>query len=299
MSYDNAGSLFALGMRVTKLNPDGSPMVGPRSSYTTDSLIQAQLGLEYEDGDEIVQKNGAGIICLTYKAPDSLKRGTISSLQICTPDPNVLQFMIGGRVLERGDQQVGYGAPEVGSDPNPDGFSLELWTRAIIDGAYAGYFWWVVPRANLRPTDSWTLSGSDPLVPEFEGTGTQNPNWLDGPAGDWEFPSERVWQFVETATLPDLAPNFHAVTARPTVASLAIAPTSPTATVGDETQLTATATLTPTGTKDVTLASAWTSSDPGVATVSQSGVVTGVTAGTATITAKYAGQTATASLTVS
>lgn len=299
MTYDNAGSLFALGMRVTKLNPDGSPMVGERTSYTTDSLIQAQLGLEYEDGDEIVQKNGSGIICLTYQAPASLKRGTISALQVCTPDPNILAFMMGGRVLERGDQQVGYGAPEVGSDPNPDGFSLELWTRAIIDGAYAGYFWWVVPRANLTPTDSWTLSGSDPLVPEFEGNGTQNPNWLAGPDGTWEFPSERVWQFVETTTLPDLSPGFHAVTAPPSVTALAITPADPTATVGDTAQLTAEATLSPTGSKDVTLASVWSSSDEAIATVSQAGVVTGVTAGTSTITATYAGQSATATLTVS
>lgn len=299
MSYDGAGSLFALGMRVTKLNPDGSPMVGDRTSYVTDSLIQAQLGLEYEDGDEIVQKNGSGVICLTYKAPDSLKRGTISALQVCTPDPNILSFMTGGRVLQRGDREVGYGAPEVGSDPNPDGFSLEMWTRAVIDGAYAGYFWWVVPRANVRPTDSWTLSGSDPLVPEFEGSSTQNPNWLDGPNNDWEFPSDRVWQFVETSTLPDLTPGFHPVLAQPTVASLAVTPPTNPLAVDGTVQLIATATLTPTGTKDVTLASNWVSSDPTIATVNSAGFVTALTVGTATITATYGTATDDATVTVS
>lgn len=297
--YNGAGSLFALGMRVTKLDAAGAPLVGPTNSYTTDALIQAQIGLEYEDGEEIIQKNGAGRICLTYKANDSLKRGTITGLQVCTPDPNILQFMVGGNVLERGDQQVGYQAPEVGSDPNPNGFSLELWTRAIIDGAFAGYFWWVLPRANVRPTGEWTLSGADPMVPEFEGSATQNPNWLDGPANDWEFPSERVWQFVQTDTLPDLTPGFHPVTANQVVASVAVTPATPAIDIGDTAQAVATATLTPSGTKIVTNAATWSSSAPSVASVSQAGVITGLSAGTATITATYAGFSGTTVATIS
>lgn len=296
--YNGAGSLFALGMRVTKLDDTGSPLVGPRNSYTTDALIQAQLGLEYEDGDEIIQKNGAGLICLTYKANDSLKRGTISGLQVCTPDPNILQFMVGGRVLERGAAQVGYQAPEVGSDPNPNGFSLELWTRAVIDGAFAGYFWWVVPRAQLRPSGDWTLSGADPLVPEFEGTCTQNPNWLDGPNNDWEFNSERVWQFVQTATIPNLTPDFHPVTANVVVASIDLTPTTNPLAVGATAQLVTTATLTPPGSKIVTNAATYTSSDVTKATVNSGGLVTAVAVGTATITATYGGFTDTATVTV-
>lgn len=296
--YNGAGSLFALGMRLTKLGANGAPLAGPRNSYTTDSLIQAQIGLEYEDGEEIVQKNGAGIVCLTYKAPDSLKRGTVSGLQVCQPDPNVLEFVMGGRVLQRGAQDVGYGAPEVGSDPNPNGFSLELWTRAIIDGAYDGYFWWVLPRVNLRPSGDWTLSGADPLVPEFEGTATQNVNWLDGPNNDWEFPSERVWQYVQDDSIPDLSPAFHPVVAQPTVASIAVTPDTDSIAVDETSQLVATATLTPSGSQVVTNAASWSSSDVTVAIVNNGGLVTGVGAGTATITAAYAGQTDTAAITV-
>jgi len=299
MSYSGAGSLFALGMRVTKLDGNGSPLVGTNTSYTSDALIQAQIGLEYEDGEEITQKNGAGNVCLTYKASSTLKWGTISGLQICSPDPNLLAFMVGGNVLERGADQVGYQAPEVGFDPNPNGFSLELWTRAVIDGAFAGYFWWVIPRANLAPSGDWALSGSDPLVPEFEGTATQNPNWLDGPDNTWEFPSERVWQFVQTDTLPDLTPGFHPVITNPVVASIAVTPATPAIDIGDTAQAVATATLTPSGTKIVTNAATWSSSAPAIATVSQSGLITGLTAGTATITATYAAHSGTTVATIS
>lgn len=320
MAYDGAGSLFALGMRLTKLADDGSPLTGLTTSYVTESLITAGLGLEYEDGNEIIQRAGSGRICLAYRAPDSLTRGTIADLSICSPDPNVLQFMIGGDVigtggsgtaevqtititgiptggtftlsydgeatgpidfdaaaadvqtallaldaLEPGDvtvtgaaggpytatfaavegnvpqlvgngdeltggtapgvtivtttpgdnlTDIGYRAPQVGVDPNPNGISIELWSRAVEDGAFASqapYFHWVVPRAFVRPSENWTLSGEDPLLPGFEGYCTQNANWGSGPADDWPYESDRVWQFARVDTVPDLSQGFVAV----------------------------------------------------------------------------------------
>jgi len=321
--YDNSGSLFALGLRLTQLNTTGAPLVGTRTCYTTDSLVSVGVGLEYEDGTEIVQKTGSGRVCLTYKAPDTLKRGTISDLQVCTPDPNVMQFAMGGDVItigggdgiaevqtvtitgtptggnftltfdgdttanivynaaasaveaalealdsvgadnvtvtgstggpytvtfnvDMGDvpvmtasgagltggtspnvnvvtatpgnnlTDIGYRAPEVGVESNPNGISIEMWTRAIDAGAYATnlpYFHWVLPRAQLRPSDAWTLSGEDPLLPGFEGTCTQNDNWGSGPAEDWPYESDRVWQFARVATVPDLTPGFVEISA--------------------------------------------------------------------------------------
>ncbi len=320
MAYDGAGSLFALGMRLTKLDDTGAPLVGLASSYTTEALVTAGLGLEYEDGDEIIQRAGSGRICLSYRAPDSLTRGSISDLSICSPDPNVLQFLIGGDVIgtggsgtaevqtvtitgtptggtftltydgettgpidfdaasadvqtalealaniEPGDVTVtgaaggpytatftaaegnvsqmvgngdeltggvapavtvttptpgdnltdlGYRAPQVGVEPNPNGISIELWSRAVDDGAFAAnlpYFHWVVPRAYVRPSDAWTLSGEDPLLPGFEGYCTQNSNWGSGPADDWPYASDRVWQFARVPSIPDLSQGFVAV----------------------------------------------------------------------------------------
>jgi hypothetical protein len=320
VAYDGSGSLFALGMRLTKLDALGAPMVGASTSYVTDALVAAGIGLEYTDGEEITQRSGSGRVCLAYKAPDTLTRGTISDLSVCTPDPNVLQFLIGGDVIGTGGSgtaevqtvtvtgtptggtftlsfngqttsdiafdaaatavesalealpnvgvgnvtvtgaaggpytvtfvaslgdvpqmtgngddltggtspnvsvttatpgnnltDIGYRAPQVGQDPNPNGISIELWSRAIDEGAYAAnlpYFHWVVPRAFVRPSDAWTLSSEDPLLPSFEGYSTQNANWGDGPANDWPYPSDRVWQYARVAALPDLTPGFVSV----------------------------------------------------------------------------------------
>lgn len=318
MPYDNAGSLFALGMRVTKLDVLGAPIVGATSCYVTDSLITVGIGLEYEEGTEIIQKSGAGRVCLTYRAPDTLKRGTLSDFQLCTPDPNVLEFMIGGEVISTGAAtaevqtvtitgtptggtftltfdgettagidfdatnaevdtalealpnigvgevtvtggpgpgtpytvtfatslgnvpqmtadgsgltggtapavavttatpgnnltDVGYRAPEVGTEAVPYGVSLEFWTNAILAGSVADqlpFFHWVLPRAKLRPSDSWALSGENAMLPGFEGWMEQNANWGDGPADDWPYESDRVFQFARVAAMPDLTPGF-------------------------------------------------------------------------------------------
>lgn len=310
--YDNAGSVFAIGARFTRLGDTGAPSVGANNAYVTNAIVTAGLGLEYQDGQEVTQNNGAGVICVAYRAPDTLLRGTVSDLQFCSPDPNILQFLIGGSVITQAavaEQQtvtitgtptggtftltysgqttgniaynatntavqtalealsnlapgdvtvtggpgpgtpwvvtfasslgnvtqmtangalltggttptvtvttgtqgdsltdIGYRAPEVGSNPLPNGVSVELWSRAVVDGAFATelpYVHWVVPRAFLRPSDNMNLSGEDALTPTFEGTSNQNANWGDGPESDWLFPSDRVWQYARVATAPD------------------------------------------------------------------------------------------------
>ncbi len=310
--YDNAGSVFAIGTRFTRLDSIGAPLVGAGNAYVTRALVTAGIGLEYQDGQEVTQNNGSGQICVSYRAPDTLLRGTISDLKFCSPDPNVLQFLIGGTVITRAgtaevqtvtitgtptggtftltfDGQtttalaynaaaaaveaalialsniapgqvavtggpgpgtpwvatfvstmgnvpqmtasgalltggttpavavttntggsnltdIGYRAPLVGSDPMPNGVSVELWSQAVLDGSFPSdlpYIQWVLPRARLRTSDDLSLSGEDAMTPSFEGTTTQNANWGDGPEGDWPYGSDRVWQYARVATIPD------------------------------------------------------------------------------------------------
>lgn len=99
--WDNSGSLFALGMRMTQLDPTGAPVVGATTSYVTEALTTSGLGLTYEDGAQITQRNGSGNLCLSYKAPDTLTNGVVDALTVCTPDPNILKFMIGGDTIDR------------------------------------------------------------------------------------------------------------------------------------------------------------------------------------------------------
>lgn len=210
MSYDGAGTLFALGVRVAKLDVDGKPTVGTTNAYTSDALVKVELGLEYEDAKQVTQLNGSGVSCVNYQAPYTLKRGSIKGFQICTPDPNLLAFLIGGDVINDAAtpaNQIGYRAPQTGVEETPNGVSLEFWTKAVIGSALAGtlpYFHWIVPRTFLIPAGSWVLSGDAPMLPEFDGYGVQNSGWGKGPNNDVTTPTDRVWQYTREAALPNL-----------------------------------------------------------------------------------------------
>lgn len=219
MTYDGAAIVYALYLRVCRLNPDGTPKVGTGNLFTTDGLVSIAFGLEYTEGEEIEKKNGAGKVCVYYKAPDTLKRLTVASLEICSPNPELYEMLAGGSVLTSGTgetmRSVGYQAPEVGTNPNPDGVSIEAWSAAVIDGSPAAvdpYVWWVLPRTYLRPDGNVEL-GADAVGATFSGWGNQNASWGAGPLGDWEFDSERVYQWVRTDTVPTPSTSAEAVPA--------------------------------------------------------------------------------------
>ncbi|HET7500992.1 MAG TPA: Ig-like domain-containing protein, partial [Kofleriaceae bacterium] len=80
--------------------------------------------------------------------------------------------------------------------------------------------------------------------------------------------------------------------------AVSISPPAPALPVGMTLQLTATGSFSDATTSDVSKAATWSSSDKAVATVSATGVVTGVSAGSATITASFSGVTGSTSVTI-
>lgn len=316
MSYDGAGALHALGVRLTRLDATGAPLVGANNCYTTEALVRIGFGQTYSEPDPVELLNGAGKTCVYFQASPVLLGGTIEEFRFCSPDPNVLQFTTGGDVittggtdevqtvtitgtptggtftltyagqttagiaynaiagavqsalvalsnLSAGDVTVsggpgpatpyvvtfggsldstdvvqmtatsnltggtapavtvttttggaagavttGYRAPQVNTDPLPNGVAVEAWSHAILDNALAAslpYVHWVLGRAKLRPTEAMVLGAEDPTQPVFEGTTEQNAEFGTGPLGDILFPTDRVWQFNRVATLPDLS----------------------------------------------------------------------------------------------
>jgi len=212
--YDGAGSLFALAMRLTMLDIAGAPAVGEQSSYMTDALVKAEIGLTMNEVNQVIQLNGTGVACVNYQAPQSLQRGSISGLQVCQPDPVVKKMLLGGDLIMSDDPTpapIGYRAPLVNVPQNPNGVSIELWSRAVIGSSYAAtrpFIHWVLPKCTLTPSGTWSIAGDSAMVPEFEGYSEQNTGWGSGPEDDWDYPSDRVWQYSRVPTLPDVTRRF-------------------------------------------------------------------------------------------
>jgi hypothetical protein len=207
MPWDGAGSLFAVGIRLTKLGADGTPVVGAGNMYTSTALVQLNGGLNYQDGEEVSVPGGTGGNCMYYRASDTVVSGAIDSMRICTPDPYIMQFCIGGTVLLTETEPTGYQAPAINTDPTPNGVGVELWTRGMLNNAYVTtlpYIHWVFPRAFLRLAENFEASAANFLTPTFSGTAQENDNFGDGPIGDIDFPTDRVWQYNRVATVPTL-----------------------------------------------------------------------------------------------
>jgi hypothetical protein len=204
-----SGSVFALGGRFTRLATNGAPVVGPDSAYVTDNLVKLDYTLEYRDGTEVERLNGQGKACLYYSSPPTVKRLVVDSLELCYPDPELEELLGGGDVLLDDDERpIGHAAPEVGSDPVPNGIGVELWSSAITDDGVDDelpYLWWTLPRLYLKP--SGVSISADPMAAAFEGQGNQNANWGNGPFNDWDWESGRVVQRVRQATMPSLSAN--------------------------------------------------------------------------------------------
>lgn len=189
-------------IRVTRLEADGSPDAGASNAYVSDALVTMTVTPEIEEGEEFIQKNGCGIPCVNYKAPDTIKRLTVE-LTLCTPDPRLHEILSGGTVLTDGEA-IGWAMPALAAEIAPNGVSIELWAERVGDDGQPDpdfpYAWWLFPRVKLTPGARTFEFG--PLSSPFTGTGYENPQYLDGSEGDWPVASDKAMQWIPTDTIP-------------------------------------------------------------------------------------------------
>jgi hypothetical protein len=219
-TQDYAASVQGVAIRVTRLDAAGNLLNGAGDSYTTSAFLRTSFTPEYEEGDEIVEKSADGTVCVSYKAPDTLKRITME-LAICEPDTELSQLISGGLLLRKNfgsfaspdNKSVGWAAPSVGDDPSGNGVALEVWSFAVADGRRAAtnpYFHWVFPYAKLRQSGDRVIENGM-LATTFEGYGLGNVSFGSGLDGRWEFPvaAERSYSYARTTWAPSGLKGFY------------------------------------------------------------------------------------------
>jgi hypothetical protein len=219
-TQEYAASIQGVSIRVTRLDSAGNLLTGPADSYTTSAFMRISFTPEYEEGDEITEKGANGVVCVTYKAPDTLKRITME-LAICEPDPELSALLSGGLLLRKnvgtaGDsnvKSVGWAAPGVGDDPAGNGVAIEAWSHAVKDGKRAGalpYFHWIFPYAKFRQSGDRVIENGL-MANTFEGYGLGNASFQSGIDGRWEFPvaAERPYAYARTDWAPTGLSGFY------------------------------------------------------------------------------------------
>jgi hypothetical protein len=215
-TQDYAASIQGVSIRVTRLDAAGNLLNGPGDSYTTSAFMRISFTPEYEEGEEITEKNANGVVCVSYKAPDTLKRITME-LAICEPDPELSALMSGGLLLRKTvggvSQSVGWALPGVGDDPAGNGVAVEVWSHAVKNGKRASalpYFHWVFPYVKVRQSGDRVIENGM-LASTFEGYGLGNENFGAGIDGRWEFPvaSERPYSYARSSWAPTGLQGFY------------------------------------------------------------------------------------------
>jgi hypothetical protein len=222
-TQEYAASIQGVSIRVTRLDAAGNLMTGDMDSYTTSSFMRVSFTPEYEEGDEITEKGANGVVCVTYKAPDTLKRITME-LAICEPDPELSSLLSGGLLLRKNlgtsedpnNKSIGWAAPGVGDDPAGNGVAVEVWSHAVKNGKKAGvlpYFHWVFPYAKFRQSGDRVIENGL-MANTFEGYGLGNENFKSAIDGRWEFPvaAERPYAYARADWAPTGLSGFYSWT---------------------------------------------------------------------------------------
>lgn len=222
-TQEYAASIQGVSIRVTRLDSVGNLLTGPADSYTTSAFMRISFTPEYEEGDEITEKGANGVVCVTYKAPDTLKRITME-LAICEPDPELSALISGGLLLRKNlgttgqpdHKSIGWAAPGVGDDPAGNGVAIEAWSHAIKDGKRAGtlpYFHWIFPYVKMRQSGDRVIENGL-LANTFEGYGLGNSSFQSGIDGRWEFPiaAERPYAYARATWAPTGLNGFYSWT---------------------------------------------------------------------------------------
>ena len=219
-TQEYAASIQGVSIRVTRLDASGNLLNEPGDSYTTSGFMRLSFTPEYEEGDEMTEKSADGTVCVTYKAPDTLKRITME-LAICEPDPELTQLLSGGLLLRKNlgtyaspnRKSIGWSSPSTGDDPAGNGVAIECWSFAIIDGKKAAtlpYFHWVFPYVKLRLSGDRVIENGM-LANTFEGYGLGNAEFGSGLDERWEFPvaAERPYSYSRASWAPTGRKGFY------------------------------------------------------------------------------------------
>lgn len=204
MAQDNASSVAGMAIRLTRLTASGSLATGPSASYVTKKFVSLGFTPEFETGDEFTTKAADGTVCASWKAPDTLKRVTLS-IALCDPDPEFTEMIAGGTLLSAGGKSVGWKSPLVGIDATPNGVAIEVWSIANVGGRQAAvnpYWHFVFPYAQMHMAGERAIQ-NDLMATSFEGWGVGNTGFASGPAAPaWAFGTDSPVAYARAASIP-------------------------------------------------------------------------------------------------
>jgi hypothetical protein len=199
-------------VRLTRLDECGNVVTDSCTTVVSDCFVSVTLSGEFEAGDEYVQKNAWGELCVNSKDPDVLKRVNVS-IEFAELNPDALDILTNANPVISGGDTIG---ASYGTDPNYSSFALEVWTkRTGVDctvGSSREWGYFVIPWVRNGKIDGDIAIQNGVLTLTIMGEGFPAPaSWDDGPYAQnpfiEDFPAGDVFGMVVTDVQPPADTN--------------------------------------------------------------------------------------------
>lgn len=165
-------------MRVTRLDECGEPVIGTCSVVTSDGLISVAAAPQYQDPEEILQRNGNGDLCIYDRGCSNFLRNDLT-ITFCRVDPDLFGMVTGDPVI----------LDDTTPTPNSVGFRQN--GDALCDTKFALEVWSDIPGQQCTPSGGkqywyhlWPFIGNptwgEQTIENGAITFTVNASTLDG-----------------------------------------------------------------------------------------------------------------------
>lgn len=171
-------------VRLTRLDECGTPPapMATDALVVSSGFISVAYTLEYEDGDEIIQKNANGDLCITDRSEDKFKRVMVT-ISFCEVDPAALELATGNAAEVDGAGvnvgiRVSRGLPDDAAN-----FALELWSgvgEVECTGGDREYGYLLLPFLKNGTLRDFTVENG-PTTFEVQAWTENGTNWGAGP----------------------------------------------------------------------------------------------------------------------
>jgi hypothetical protein len=208
MATKTLNSLKGRVIRLTRLDPCGTPVVGLCSTIVTAGFITVGFAPEVESGEEYTQKNAWGDFCISEKDADRNKWVNVT-VSMCEVNPDVLDLLGGGNPISDGTDTIG---ASFGQSNNTEAFAIEVWTKQAggsCEGGQPEWGYFVAPFCINGAMDGEVTIENGTLEVSLKGEGQPATDaWGVGPYGDNPlltvdgFPEGDLWAVVRTTTQP-------------------------------------------------------------------------------------------------
>lgn len=178
-------------LRVVKVDDCGVPVTGAAAlTVVTKGFVQVQMEPDYEDGEEFVERNADGELCVNQKDRPSLKRFTLT-VDWCEVDPVLAAYVMSARLLDTASPAVTGTGWALGEGEPDNKFSMEVWQRVAGSGSCDAsgvqrYIYNAWPNVGNVQVGSYTIENARSTLQFIGETFAASTNWGNGPgAATW------------------------------------------------------------------------------------------------------------------